>query len=173
MKIQDLLYSLLNDDLNMFEQAGVMHTLCSEHQMTQSQLAKKLGISQSNVGNKIRLLQFDSCEKSLILKHHLSERHARTLLRILPPKRAKLIETVGNMHLTVQETEVLVEKHRSEAEIQSLSFLNVNHDVYPINNFISDIQNGAERLRSLDYKVSCLAETSDAYCKITLLIKNA
>ena len=173
MEQQDLFDSLSKDNLNMFEQAGIMHKLCFEYHMTQNQLAKKLGISQSNIGNKIRLLQFNSNEKSQILKHNLSERHARTLLRISPPKRIKLIETVGNMHLTVQQTEELVEKYRSEAEPQPISSTKASFNSYSITNYISDIQSGAERLRSLDYRVSCLTEAGDTYYKITLLIKNA
>lgn len=171
MEIQFLLDKLLNDDLNMFEQATIMQALCAEHHMTQSQLAKKLGISQSNIGNKVRLLQFNQNERAQILKHGLSERHARTLLRISSPKRAKLIETVGNMHLTVQQTEEIVEKYRTEAEPLPILSANVAFNSYSVNDYISDIQKGAECLRSLDHKVSCLTETGESYYKITLLIK--
>ena len=170
MDVQDLLNRLDKDNLNMFEQASIMHEICTQHHITQAALAKMLHISQSNIGNKIRLLQFDQSEQLQILKHKLSERHARTLLRILPPKRAKLIETVGNMHLTVQQTEELVEKytHNSGSDTSAPASTS-NHD--SVSNYISEIQSGADRLRMLGHKVSILTETYESHLKITLLIK--
>ena len=170
MDLQDLLNYLDKGNLDMFEQASMMHEICTQHHITQGALAKMLHISQSNIGNKIRLLQFDSSEQIQILKYGLSERHARTLLRISPPKRSKLIETVGNMHLTVQQTEDLVEKYtRSSLSDISSPTSTSNHD--SVSNYISDIQSGADRLRMLGHKVSILTETHESYRKITLLIK--
>ena len=170
MDIQDLINRLNKHDMDMFEQATVMHTICTQHHITQGALAKMLHISQSNIGNKIRLLQFDSSERIQILKYGLSERHARTLLRISPPKRAKLIETVGNMHLTVHQTEELVEKYARDSDSETAVSTRVSESD-SVSNYISEIQSGADRLRMLGHRVSILTETYESHRKITLLIK--
>lgn len=156
-----------NNPLNMFEQAELMRYLCTRFQLTQHDLAKHLHVSQSSVGNKIRLLQYTDQERYLILKHNLSERHARTLLCILPPKRLKLIETVGNMQLTVQQTEELIEKYRTNKDISEYAPLG---EAVTIENYIASIHAGAKKLQQSGNKVSCLTEAGDHWIKISLTV---
>ncbi len=165
---QELLSSLEQPAGNMFEQAAAMHTLCSQYRYTQASLAKRLGVSQSCVGNKIRLLQFSSAERMQIVEYGLTERHARIILRIQSPKRSKLITTVGNMHLTVQKTEELVEKYsdmEKDVAIPHQYSIPVNADSY-----IAQTQAGAERLRNVGYKTTCLTESGEGWCRITVTI---
>lgn len=161
------LLMLSSDNLNLFDQAELMYRLCTRYHLTQHELAKHLSISQSSVGNKIRLLQYTDQERHLILEHNLTERHARTLLRISPPKRTKLIETVGNVHLTVQQTEELIEKYQTNADNREY---NPSMDVMSVDKFVASIQTGAATLQRRGSKVSCLTETSDKWIKISLTV---
>jgi ParB family chromosome partitioning protein len=72
-------------DLDIFEEAQALERLLSAANMTQSQLALELCMSQSAVANKLRLLRLDENTRQIVRKHGLSERHARALLRV-PPK---------------------------------------------------------------------------------------
>ena len=96
--------------MNMFEEARVIDGMIRMCNMTQGEVAKKLGVSQSYVGNKVRLLGFSDEAQRMICSAGLSERHARSLLRI--KDEDKLIETikkVSERNLTVAECEAAVE----------------------------------------------------------------
>ena len=66
----------------MFEQANALVNLLREWHITQEEAAKRLGISQSYLANKLRLLKLSPEEQNEILEYQLTERHARALLRI-------------------------------------------------------------------------------------------
>ena len=78
-------------DLDIFEEAQALERLLSAANMTQSQLALELCMSQSAVANKLRLLRLDENTRQIVRKHGLSERHARALLRVPPEKSAVII----------------------------------------------------------------------------------
>lgn len=162
--------SITDNHADMFAQAEQMQKLCLEYGYTQSKLAKQLSISQSSVGNKIRLLQYSQHERARILFYQLSERHARALLRILPPKRAKLIETAGQMRLTVQQTEELVEKYRS-GETSESPASNTDRQVTGIDSFADYITAATNKLRNIGYHVSCLTESGDRWQRITIIVR--
>ena len=50
--------------------------------LTQEGLANKLGKSQSSVANKVRLLNLSDEVQEALLDNKISERHARSLLRL-------------------------------------------------------------------------------------------
>ena len=103
-----LLENLQRKDLQMFEQANAIVNLLREWQITQEEAAKRLGMSQSYLANKIRLLKLSPEEQEEIVKHHLSERHARALLRVDDMTlRQKLLATVIERGLNVAQTEEL------------------------------------------------------------------
>ena len=87
-----------------------------EYGLTQEEVARKGGKSQSAIANKIRLLKLPPMIKKIICTYGLSERHARALLKVQDEKlQLKIIKTICDMHYSVQETEkyiseVLVKK---------------------------------------------------------------
>ena len=105
-----LLENLQRKDLQMFEQANALVNLLREWHITQEEAAKRLGISQSYLANKLRLLKLSPQEQNEILEYKLTERHARALLRVEDiPQRQKLLRQAGERHLNVSQTEELVE----------------------------------------------------------------
>lgn len=79
--------NLLRSDLNCFEQAQAISNILEMTEITQSELAKELGLSQSAVANKLRLLKLPPEIRRFILDSNLKERHARALLRLDDPER--------------------------------------------------------------------------------------
>ena len=57
--------------------------------MTQEELAKTMGKSQSAVANKLRLLSLPDEIQDALMKDKISERHARALLNIEDPEKQK------------------------------------------------------------------------------------
>ncbi len=81
--------NLVRCDLDFFEQAQAIQSLLREGGVTQEQLAERLSMSQSALANKLRLLRYDAEQRKIILKSGLSERSARTILRLPPEKRTE------------------------------------------------------------------------------------
>ena len=110
-----LLENLQREDLCFFEIAEGYQKLIREQGMTQDDLAKKLGKSQSTIANKLRLLRLSPRVKKIIRDFSLTERHARALLNI-PDEERQLtaVKTICRQHLNVQQSEELVKQIISE-----------------------------------------------------------
>jgi ParB family chromosome partitioning protein len=107
-----IIENLLRDDLNMFEQAESFNLLITTFSLTQEEVASRISLSQSAVANKLRLLRFTSDERKMIIESGLTERHARTLLR-LPDMAARIrfIKLISKDKLNVASTETLVDNY--------------------------------------------------------------
>ena len=84
-----LLENLQRKNLNAIEEARTYQKILELDEMTQDELAKTMGKSQSAVANKIRLLSLPDEVQDAVLKEKISERHARTLLQIPDSKKQK------------------------------------------------------------------------------------
>lgn len=110
-----LLENLQREDLCFFEIAEGYQKLIREQGMTQDDLARKLGKSQSTVANKLRLLRLSPRVKKIIRDFSLSERHARALLNIPDEERQlSAVQTICRNHLNVQQSEELVKQIMSQ-----------------------------------------------------------
>ena len=76
-------------DLNAIEEAISYKRILDIGYMTQEQLAQKMGKSQSAIANKIRLLKLSDDVQDALMRKEISERHARSLLRINSHKKQK------------------------------------------------------------------------------------
>lgn len=105
-----LIENLQRENLHFFEEAEAYADLIAQG-MSQETLARRLGKSPSGVANKLRLLKLEPKLRQLLEEEGLSERHARALLP-LPDAAARLriASQAARDHLTVRETEALVQK---------------------------------------------------------------
>lgn len=93
-------------DLTAIEEARSYQALLNKGYMTQDELARKMGLSQSAISNKLRLLTLDEAVQEAILAEKISERHARTLLKVPShEKQRELLNKVINERLTVKQLE--------------------------------------------------------------------
>lgn len=96
--------------MNMFEEAASINGMMKMMGLTQLEMAKKLGVSQSYVANKIRLMKHTEEHKKKILELGLSERHARALLRLEDEGiRDIALRKIGERGFNVAETEALID----------------------------------------------------------------
>lgn len=96
--------------MEMFEEARAMSGTLKLCNITQKELAERMGVSQSYVANKLRLLSFSPYLEKLITKYEISERHARAILRLESEEdRLEILEKVISRNLTVRECEALVD----------------------------------------------------------------
>ena len=110
-----IIENLQREDLNIFEEANALAALINLYGLTQEEVAAKISSSQSYVANKLRLLRFDELEQKIIVEKHLTERHARALLRIPDTRmRRATLDTIVERGYNVAETEEFVSKLISE-----------------------------------------------------------
>ena len=98
-------------DLTAIEEARSYKNLLDKGYLTQEQLAKRMGISQPAIANKLRLLNLDEEVQQALLEEKISERHARTLLT-LPDKNAQKewLHKIINDRLTVRQLDMELKK---------------------------------------------------------------
>ena len=100
-----LIENMQRSDLNFFEEAAAIYALMQDRSMTQEETARRLGMSQPSLANKIRLLRLSGEEQRMVLENHLTERHARALLRMEDPEKRmaalKTVIAVSYTHLDV------------------------------------------------------------------------
>lgn len=109
--IISLIENIQRENLSFFDEAEAISSLIETHNISQELLAKKLGKSQPSIANKLRLLRLDRKERSMIVEFGLSERHARSLIRICDSeKRMEILKKVCESNLNVRDTERLVDK---------------------------------------------------------------
>lgn len=113
MAAVSLIENLQRRELNYFEEASAYSILINVFGMTQEEVAKKVGKSQSAVANKMRLLKLSETVRSYINTGTVSERHARALLRLHSGEaQMEVLKKIYDKDLTVKETEEIVERMR-------------------------------------------------------------
>lgn len=106
-----LIENLQRENLNYIEEAQGYYRILKEHNMTQENLAAKLGKSQSTIANKLRLLKLSPMVTKILLDNNLTERHARCLLRLPDDEsRLQVLKKICEENLNVKRSENLVEK---------------------------------------------------------------
>lgn len=101
--------NLQRENLHFFEEALAIERLIKGFGISQEELSRKLGKSQSSLSNKLRILRLPDEIRYNVMIYGLTERHARALLRL--PSTAlmeQVIDTVVEQGLTVSATEQLI-----------------------------------------------------------------
>ena len=98
-----LIENLQRRDLTPVEEARTYQKILDLDQMTQEQLAKTMGKSQSAVSNKLRLLTLPDEVQEALLNNRISERHARSLLNAPKSAQVSLLKEVIEKKMTVRE----------------------------------------------------------------------
>ncbi len=111
--------NIQRQDLNPVEEADSYHRLMDEFNLTQEQVAERVGKSRSAVANFLRIRQLPIPVKDDLIKKILSMGHARALLGIAEPGRQiDVWRTVVKKGLSVRETETLVKQANKQKKVQ-------------------------------------------------------
>ena len=113
-----LLENLQRKNLSVIEEAQSYKKLM-DRGFTQEDIAIKLGISQSAVANKMRLLNLPKEVQDALLYNRISERHARSLLSLNNEDLQKsLLHRITSEKLTVRQTEEAVSELLNRDKIE-------------------------------------------------------
>jgi len=106
-----LVENLQREDLGIFEQVNAIASLIDCYHLTQEETANILGMSQSAIANKLRLLRLTQAERKIIVENGMGERHARALLKLTDPdQRLSILRDAAKKSLNVAQIEALVDQ---------------------------------------------------------------
>lgn len=109
-------------DLSPIEEAKSYKKLLDRGYLTQDQLASRMGKNQSTVSNKLRLLNLDEKVQDALLNNKISERHARSLLKLDNKEEQKeVLDKIIEKRLNVRDTEDLINRKLNGEE----EFINI------------------------------------------------
>jgi len=121
--------NLHRQDLNALEEAAAYQQLIEDFELTQEQVAKRVGRSRSAVANTIRLLQLPPFVQRLVIEGQISAGHARALLS--SPDRAaqeSIAQQIVDEGLTVRDIERLMRGDVEDGEDDGDSDPTGSHD---------------------------------------------
>ncbi|HLX26175.1 MAG TPA: ParB/RepB/Spo0J family partition protein [Candidatus Cybelea sp.] len=97
--------NLQRENLNPLEEAAGFQHLLDEYDLTQDELARRLGKSRPAVANTLRLLSLTGPIKLMLVEGRLSAGHARALLAVPEERRLSLAQRTVKEGLTVRALE--------------------------------------------------------------------
>ncbi len=111
-----LVENIQRSDLGPLEEAAAYQRLVDEFELTQDQVADRVGKNRSTVANAIRLLKLPPPVRQLVEEQRLSMGHARALLGLDDTAAIeRAARQVVDRALSVRATEALVKKLRAPA----------------------------------------------------------
>jgi len=144
-----LVENIQRENLNPMEEAEAYQRLMNEFQLTQDEIAKRVGKSRSAIANFLRLLNLPREIQSELLNGTLTMGHARALLGLKSEtEQNQILEKIQTENLSVRETEELVRQNNDpefnlKTEIVSRETINENEikSENRIENFTNNYEN--------------------------------
>lgn len=144
-----IIENIQREDLNPYEEASAYRSLMVQYDLTQEQVAEKVGKSRSAVANTMRLLDLPDEVLEMLKTGDISSGHARALLA-LKDKDAivDIAKKILTHSLNVRDTESLVKKlnkvYEDNLKKEKLTPPSVEADI--IVNYAKDLENRAMSL---------------------------
>lgn len=166
-----LIENLQREDLHFLEEAMAFQRLIEDFGISQTQLAQKLGKSQSTIANKMRILRLPETVKDKLKEADLTERHARALLKVEDEGiLLSIVDKIIKKNLNVGETEKLVDaiaedldekKKKDKRYIRNF----INYKIY-----INTIKNAYDEIVKTGIDAKFEKVESDEYIEIKVKI---
>ena len=112
-----LVENLQRQELDFIEEAQGIDWLVSQFSMSQEQVAKLLGKSQSGIANKLRLLRHSPKVLDALRQTGLTERHARALLKLTTDhQKLQAIGVIARQNMSVARAEQYIDSLLDQQE---------------------------------------------------------
>lgn len=109
-----LVENIQRENLSPIEEALAYQQLLDAQEITQEELAQRVGKKQSTIANKLRLLQLPMTVQEAVRRRDITERHARALLKLdSTAKQNNMLREIMAKGLNVEQTE---EKIKAKVE---------------------------------------------------------
>ena len=138
-----LVENIQRRNLTSIEEARSYKAILDKGYLTQEQLAAKMGVSQSQIANKLRLLNLCDEVQEALMQQKISERHARALLTVYDfDEQRKWLNRIIKERLTVRQLDMELKKLQQEDggdTNEIVPLVNINSDVESIRQNATDI----------------------------------
>ena len=111
-----LIENLQREDLNPIEAANAMKQLMEEYDITQEDLAERIGKSRSAVANTLRLLTLEDEVIEMVSDGSLSQGHARALITLPKEVQIAIAKKAVAKRMSVREVEQAVKDYYNPPE---------------------------------------------------------
>ena len=166
-----LLENIQRADLNMFEEARGINRLIRKYDLTQDDVAARIGKKQSTVANKLRLLKLSMEEQDWILQAGLSERHARALLRISEEEvRKEVLSKIVAESLSAKDTEELVIKMLCRTTVTDTPKQEKKFIIRDVRIFVNTINKAVDTMRLSGINAVSKKMETEEYIEYTVKI---
>lgn len=133
-----LVENIQRRNLTPIEEAKSYKNLLDRGYMTQEQLAEKMGVSQSSIANKLRLLNLVPEVQDALLQEKISERHARSLLALPKEEQSEWLKKILSKRLTVRQLDLEIKKAKGEM-VEDIPLISPRPNIEEIMNNATDI----------------------------------
>ncbi|MGD0018700.1 MAG: ParB/RepB/Spo0J family partition protein [Candidatus Limnocylindrales bacterium] len=116
-----LVENIQRADLNAIEEAHAYRQLADEFQLTQDEIAARVGRARPTIANTLRLLELEPEVQEALADGHITEGHARALVGATPAIQRQLGDAVVARGLSVRQTEELVRRLRDRPDKSATS----------------------------------------------------
>ncbi len=145
-----LVENIQRRNLSAIEEAKSYKNLLDRGYLTQEQLADKMGVSQSTIANKLRLLNLDNEVQDALLNEKISERHARSLLTLeSKEEQRKWLKRIIDERMPVRQLDEELKKLKNESssdeaentgeEDEGMPLVQINPDIDEILSHAQDL----------------------------------
>ena len=144
-----LIENVQRQDLTPIEEAISYKKILDMGYINQASLAEKLGKTQSTIANKLRLLNLDDEVQEALLEEKISERHARSLLKLNKEDQVKMLNRILTERMTVRKTDEEIMKilnHEDSADSGVQKEIQPQNDIEIID--FEDDQTEQEKVQS-------------------------
>jgi ParB family chromosome partitioning protein len=112
-----LIENIQREDLNPIEEATAYASLIEEFQLTQDEVAQRVGKDRSSIANYLRLLKLPVDIKEKIMNQELTMGHARALTSLDRSKeQQEMAGRIISEHLNVRQTEDLIRRWKLDGK---------------------------------------------------------
>ena len=164
-----LIENVQRENLSYIEEAQAYKRLITEHGLTQTEVAKKVGKRQSTISNKLRLLSLPPEIMQVLLENRLSERHARALLRIDDDKiRAQILDKIVKYNLNVTQSEKLVSDFLGKEEKKQMTGERIRFINYKL--YVNTIKKAFQTIQEAEKDAKYLQEDHGDSIELKIII---
>ncbi len=115
-----LIENIQRHDLNSIEEAEAYQRLAEDFNMSQAQIAQKVGKERATIANTLRLLSLEPSVRQMLVNGEISTGHAKVLLALNEPHMQKeLARKITSEKLTVRGAEKLMQSVQKRGSASS------------------------------------------------------
>lgn len=163
-----LIENIQRTDLNFFEEADGIKRLMDEFSLSQVEVAERIGMAQSTLSNKLRLLKLNENQRKTITSSKLSERHARALLRLPEESRDELLNRIIANQMSVGDTEQAVDAMLTESVTRKKPIR--AYKIGDVRIFSNSLNKMIETMRKSGVKAESRKSETESYIEYTVII---